>query len=84
MLAKNVNDNARFLNERGAFEFFASKLAPTGGLWCSPYICLLRWICSLASFTTFSTVNPNFSCNLASGAEAPKLFITTLAPVCPT
>ncbi|GLH48565.1 hypothetical protein RS3R2_22500 [Pseudomonas lactis] len=30
MLAKNVNDNACFLNERGAFEFFASKLAPTG------------------------------------------------------
>ncbi|AZE90916.1 hypothetical protein C4J97_4243 [Pseudomonas orientalis] len=30
MLAKNVNDNACFLNERGACEFFASKLAPTG------------------------------------------------------
>ncbi|MQB14259.1 hypothetical protein DXU77_03875 [Pseudomonas lactis] len=29
MLAKNVNDNARFLNERGVCEFFASKLAPT-------------------------------------------------------
>ncbi|AZE87769.1 hypothetical protein C4J97_1052 [Pseudomonas orientalis] len=29
MLAKNVNDNACFLNERGACEFFASKLAPT-------------------------------------------------------
>ncbi|CRM40713.1 hypothetical protein [Pseudomonas sp. 37 R 15] len=28
MLAKNVNDNACFLNERGACEFFASKLAP--------------------------------------------------------
>ena len=31
MLAKNVNDNACFLDERGAFGFFASKLAPTGG-----------------------------------------------------
>ncbi|RFD26389.1 hypothetical protein CER19_21115 [Pseudomonas sp. GL93] len=31
MLAKNANDNAYFLNKRGAFEFFASKLAPTGG-----------------------------------------------------
>ena len=40
--------------------------------------------CCLASFTTFSGVNPNFSCNLASGADAPKLFITTLAPVWPT
>ncbi|AZE61526.1 hypothetical protein C4K02_3166 [Pseudomonas synxantha] len=30
MLAKNVNDNAGFLNKRGACEFFASKLAPTG------------------------------------------------------
>ncbi|OPB28308.1 hypothetical protein BFW90_15635 [Pseudomonas fluorescens] len=30
MLAKNVNDNACFLNERGACEPFASKLAPTG------------------------------------------------------
>ncbi len=29
MLAKNVNDNACFLIERGACEFFASKLAPT-------------------------------------------------------
>ncbi|MDI3248734.1 MULTISPECIES: hypothetical protein [Pseudomonas] len=29
MLAKSVNDNAGFLNERGAGEFFASKLAPT-------------------------------------------------------
>ncbi len=31
MLAKNVNDNACLRNERGAFEFFASKLAPTEG-----------------------------------------------------
>ncbi|SDV04396.1 hypothetical protein SAMN05216202_3660 [Pseudomonas mucidolens] len=30
MLAKNVNDNAFILDKRGAFEFFASKLAPTG------------------------------------------------------
>ncbi|MBA1429153.1 hypothetical protein FHP26_11160, partial [Pseudomonas orientalis] len=29
MLAKDVNDNACFLNERGACKFFASKLAPT-------------------------------------------------------
>ncbi|MFP3518946.1 hypothetical protein SB766_22475, partial [Pseudomonas sp. SIMBA_077] len=29
LLAKNVNDNAFFLDERGACEFFASKLAPT-------------------------------------------------------
>ena len=31
MLAKNVNDNARFLEECGALESFASKLAPTRG-----------------------------------------------------
>ncbi|MGZ0718296.1 hypothetical protein [Pseudomonas palleroniana] len=31
MLAKIVNDNAFTLNERSAFEFFASKLAPTEG-----------------------------------------------------
>ena len=30
MLAKTVNDNASFLRERGAYWFFASKLAPTG------------------------------------------------------
>ena len=36
MLAKNVNDNAYFLNERGACEFFASKLAPTDGIRASP------------------------------------------------
>ncbi|AZF56793.1 hypothetical protein [Pseudomonas sp. R11-23-07] len=29
MLAKNVNDNAFIQNQRGAHEFFASKLAPT-------------------------------------------------------
>ncbi|ETD35116.1 hypothetical protein U724_26665 [Pseudomonas chlororaphis subsp. aurantiaca PB-St2] len=29
MLAKIVNDNAYMPNERGALEFFASKLAPT-------------------------------------------------------
>ncbi|AVE07007.1 hypothetical protein CYL20_21405 [Pseudomonas palleroniana] len=28
MLAKNVNDHACCLDERGACEFFASKLAP--------------------------------------------------------
>ncbi|AZE97528.1 hypothetical protein C4J95_0027 [Pseudomonas orientalis] len=32
LLAKNANDNACFLNERGACEFFASKLAPTKSL----------------------------------------------------
>ncbi|MBB6289664.1 hypothetical protein HDC32_004729 [Pseudomonas sp. JAI120] len=32
MLAKIVNDDAGILNERGALEFFASKLAPTGTL----------------------------------------------------
>ncbi|RZI26656.1 hypothetical protein EUX53_05525 [Pseudomonas orientalis] len=31
MLAKNVNNNACFLNERCACKFFASKLAPTDG-----------------------------------------------------
>ncbi len=30
LLAKKLNDNACLLNERGAYEFFASKLAPTG------------------------------------------------------
>jgi len=29
VLAKIVNDHAGILNERGAFAFFASKLAPT-------------------------------------------------------
>ena len=29
LLAKNVNDNACFLNKRGAHGFLASKLAPT-------------------------------------------------------
>src|SRR5476651_1889392 len=31
LLAKNVNDNACEQDTRGALEFFASKLAPTGG-----------------------------------------------------
>ena len=35
LLAKNVNDNGCFLNQRGACEFFASKLAPTD-IWASP------------------------------------------------
>jgi len=29
LLAKNVNDNACYLNKRGVYGFFASKLAPT-------------------------------------------------------
>jgi choline dehydrogenase len=29
LLAKNVNDNACILEKRVAFEFFASRLAPT-------------------------------------------------------
>ncbi|MQB16799.1 hypothetical protein DXU77_17165 [Pseudomonas lactis] len=32
MLARNVNDNACFLNKRGANAFLASKLAPTKSL----------------------------------------------------
>ncbi|MGY2964187.1 hypothetical protein ACVWZP_005136 [Pseudomonas sp. TE36184] len=32
MLAKNVNDNARILDDRSVFKFFASKLAPTSGI----------------------------------------------------
>ncbi|KRC88485.1 hypothetical protein ASE33_14880 [Pseudomonas sp. Root9] len=31
LLAKNLNDNARFLNKRGTYGFLASKLAPTCG-----------------------------------------------------
>ncbi len=38
MLAKNVNDNALFLNERGACEFFASKLAPTKSIRACPLL----------------------------------------------
>ncbi len=30
LLAKNINDNAGILDERGVLEFFASELAPTG------------------------------------------------------
>ncbi|MDG2971290.1 hypothetical protein PUN49_30320, partial [Pseudomonas extremaustralis] len=32
MLAKSVNDNACIQDERGVFEYFASKLAPMYGL----------------------------------------------------
>ena len=32
MLAKVVNDNALILDQRDTLEFFASKLAPTGGV----------------------------------------------------
>ncbi len=34
LLAKIVNDNAGFLEERVALGFFASKLAPTGDSFC--------------------------------------------------
>ena len=39
MLAKNVNDNAFILDDRGAYAFFASKLAPTigAGLFSGPF-----------------------------------------------
>ncbi|RFD28261.1 hypothetical protein CER19_15475 [Pseudomonas sp. GL93] len=33
LLAKNVNDNAGYLNNRSALRFFASKLAPTKRAW---------------------------------------------------
>jgi hypothetical protein len=32
MLAKNVNDDAGILDARGVLWFFASMLAPTGGV----------------------------------------------------
>jgi len=35
LLAKNVNDNACLLNKRGAYGFFASKLAPTVSRACT-------------------------------------------------
>ena len=45
MLAKNVTDYACFLNERGAWVFFASKLALTQNgpntNFCSDYLSLL-------------------------------------------
>jgi hypothetical protein len=34
LLAKNDNDDAHILDERGVLGFFASKLAPTGGASC--------------------------------------------------
>ena len=40
MLAKIVNDTADILDERGACEFFASKLAPTVSL-CGERACSL-------------------------------------------
>ena len=38
LLAKNVNDKACFLNERGAGKFFASKLAPTALTLAQPVV----------------------------------------------
>ncbi len=43
MLAKNVNDNACFLNKRGVCEFFASKLAPTKKPLLQPSKAFRRW-----------------------------------------
>ncbi|PRW92746.1 hypothetical protein C7A10_12685 [Pseudomonas fluorescens] len=52
MLAKNVNDNACILGARVACEFFASKLAPTSGLFYADFnlkqgqlweLACLRW-----------------------------------------
>ena len=34
MLAMDVNDDSKCQDERGAWAFFASKLAPTGGDHC--------------------------------------------------
>ncbi len=34
LLAKIVNDNAGILDDRGVCGFFASKLAPTGVVYC--------------------------------------------------
>jgi hypothetical protein len=40
-----VNDNAGILNDRGVFEFFASKLAPTGA--CGDSHTSILWFRSL-------------------------------------
>ncbi|TPG98201.1 hypothetical protein EAH72_04515 [Pseudomonas caspiana] len=48
LLAKDVNDNACCLNERGVRTFFASRLAPTGttaGLLILLWLWLLILIC---------------------------------------
>ncbi|GGL59927.1 hypothetical protein GCM10009091_46760 [Pseudomonas brenneri] len=48
MLAKIVNDNAATPGKRGAFAFFASKLAPTGGAFKAigvPRLCLAEGLC---------------------------------------
>ena len=43
-----------------------------------------RPICALAASTTFSGVKSNFIRRSLSGAEEPKVFMPTLAPVAPT
>jgi hypothetical protein len=41
-------------------------------------------ISSLATFTTLSTVKPNFCCSAENGAEAPKVDIAIVRPLRPT
>jgi hypothetical protein len=53
MLAKNVNDDAGSMDDRGGLEFFASMLAPTGGRCCPPgqYEDLKERACSRRTIT---------------------------------
>ncbi|NCE89921.1 hypothetical protein DK871_07385 [Pseudomonas sp. L13] len=60
MLAKNVNDNACFLTERGVCEFFASKLAPTESGIC--------FVVGQILYTTHVTIGAIFVCNLMYNA----------------
>ncbi|RZI19638.1 hypothetical protein EUX53_21090 [Pseudomonas orientalis] len=54
MLAKNANDNACNLNQRGVLEFFASKLAPTAFWWCA----------------TFGFIDPEYPCAVSPDPAA--------------
>ena len=49
MLAKNVNDNARILDERAVREFFASKLAPTVHCTCLNTSGIVFWSAKMTS-----------------------------------
>ena len=64
MLAKNVNGNAAIQDKRGALEFFASKLAPTGG--SGRWVRLQAERCSyrIVAPTSINTTPPTISARL--------------------
>ena len=74
MLAKIVNDNAGYLDDRRVSKFFASKLAPTGGM-----VSDVSHSCFRLSLGTSLTNLWAVAANSAAGFDRPTLLTNCYA-----